>query len=65
MKLCTDCVYCLSEDYLYREYNLQGTMTDCLLILNPYFPLDGPTEGHLVLTHAELCDRFRRGGEDG
>lgn len=59
--LCNTCKYCVLEDYGYSNYTVEGTYQDCLLNLNPGFPVDhwyGKTEEN---KGAVDCRRYVQG----
>lgn len=58
---CTECKFCLLEDYGYSNYTVEGTDASCLLELNPDFPVDnwyGESPAH---DFANVCPRFKEG----
>jgi hypothetical protein len=58
---CVNCKFCVLEDYGYSNYTVEGTNADCLLNLNPDFPVDnfyGETKEH---NFASTCSRFTEG----
>lgn len=59
---CTDCKYCIEEDYGYSNYTVKGTMADCLIGLNQGLPEDRFYGEEPALAFAEKCDRFMAGG---
>ncbi|MCP4392655.1 MAG: hypothetical protein GY804_00010 [Alphaproteobacteria bacterium] len=58
---CTDCKYCVEEDYGSSNYTVEGTDVDCLLGLNPSLPEDRFWGEEPVLTFAETCEKFEAG----
>jgi len=58
---CTDCKYCIEEDFGYSNYTVEGTTVDCLLKLNPDFPKDRWYGEELALNFASKCKRFTAG----
>lgn len=58
---CTNCKYCVEEDYGYSNYTVEGTTVDCLLGLNPKFPEDRFWGEEPALKYAEQCKRFTKG----
>lgn len=62
MKKCTDCRYCIQQDYGYSNWTVEGTDVDCLLKKNPDFPADRFYEETPSLTFAESCNKFSEGG---
>ncbi len=62
MPKCTDCKYAIEEDYGYSNYTVEGTSVDCLLKLNPKFPVDRGYGLEPDLDFAQDCSRFCAGG---
>ena len=58
MKKCTDCKYCLQEDFGYSNYTVEGCEVNCLLKKNPHFPADRFYKEEPALSFAEKCDNF-------
>lgn len=58
---CTDCKYCLEQDYGYSNYTVEGTDVDCLLHKNPEFPEDRFYGEEPALLFAKKCDKFTLG----
>jgi hypothetical protein len=65
MKKCTDCKYCVQEDYGYSNYTVEGTNADCLLGEHPDMPVDRFYGEEPELQYAEKCDRFIAGEGPG
>ena len=61
MPKCTDCKYCLQEDYGYSNYTVEGTSVDCLLNLNTKFPVDRGWVHDPEIDYAEECSKFCSG----
>jgi hypothetical protein len=58
---CNECKWCVLEDYGYSNYTVEGTNAECLLDMNPAFPVDmgwGLTE---EIDFANVCPRFKEG----
>ena len=61
MMKCVECKFCKLEDYGYSNYTVEGTNADCILNLNPKFPIDnwyGEAEAH---DFANVCPRYVKG----
>lgn len=58
---CTDCKYCLALDYGYSNWTVEGTSIDCLLKLNPSFPVDRGYGLEPSLDFAAKCPRYISG----
>lgn len=58
---CTDCRYCICQDYGYSNYTVEGTTADCLLHLNPELPHDRFYGETPHLEFAEKCEKFSEG----
>ncbi len=58
---CTDCKYCVEEEYGYSNYTVEGTEVDCLLGLNPSLPEDRFWGEEPALKFAETCEKFEAG----
>jgi hypothetical protein len=58
---CTDCKYCIEEDYGYSNYTVEGTSADCLLGLNASMPVDRGWGTEPALDFAAQCQRFTKG----
>ncbi len=58
---CTDCKFCISEDYGYSNYTVEGTDVDCLLGLNVGLPKDRFYGETPELDVAKSCPRFSKG----
>lgn len=58
---CTECKYCVMQDYGYSNYTVEGTMVSCLLDKNPEFPEDRWYNEHITLGYAENCNSFSDG----
>lgn len=58
---CTDCKYCIEEDYGYSNWTVEGTSADCLLSLNPKMPVDRAWNLEPELDFAGQCARFTAG----
>ena len=62
MRKCTDCKYCIEEDYgYYCNQDIEGTEINCLLSKNESFPVDRHYRQELEIMFAESCDKFTRG----
>jgi hypothetical protein len=61
MKKCTDCKYCIEEDYGYSNYTVEGTDVDCLIGAHPNFPVDRWYGEEPELEYAENCEKFSEG----
>ena len=57
-KKCTDCKYCVQEDYGYSNYTVEGTNADCLLGLHTNMPVDRFYGEEPELEYADKCERF-------
>ena len=62
MPKCIDCKYCIQEHYGYSNYTVEGTSVNCLLNLNPKFPVDRGYGLEPDLAYAEECTKFCAGG---
>lgn len=58
---CTDCKYCIQQDYGYSNYTVEGTSVDCLLNLNPKFPEDRGYGLEPSIDFAASCSRYTAG----
>lgn len=58
MSKCTDCRYCIEEDWGYSNYTVEGTEVNCLLNKNPDFPTDRFYGENEKLNFAATCDGF-------
>ena len=58
---CTDCKYCVEEDFGYSNYTVEGTIADCLKSLNPDLPEDRWYKEEPALDYAEKCNSFSEG----
>lgn len=58
---CSDCKFCIEEDYDYSNYTVEGTEADCLLGLNPDLPKDRWYGEEVALRFAEKCPQFAEG----
>jgi len=61
MKKCTECKYCIEQDYGYSNWTVEGTDVDCLLHKNSEFPKDKFYGEEPELLFAEKCDSFSAG----
>jgi len=61
MSDCTDCKYCVEQDYGYSNYTVEGTEVDCLLNLNPKFPIDRWYGKEPSLEYAGSCTKYTEG----
>ena len=59
--LCTDCKYCIEEDYGYSNWTVEGTEVDCLIKAHPNFPVDRFYGEEPELKFAKKCSRFVKG----
>lgn len=48
-------------DHGYSNYTVEGTTTDCLFNLNPFFPSDNWYGEAEELDFANVCPRFKEG----
>ncbi len=55
---CTECKYCVQQDYGYSNYTVEGTDCNCLLGKNPKFPMDRFYNEEPELNFAEMCKDF-------
>ena len=55
---CTDCKYCIEEDWGYSNYTVEGTEVDCLLKKNSLFPVDRFYGEEPTLLFAGECANF-------
>lgn len=58
---CDDCKFCVLEDYGYSNWTVEGTDANCLLHMNPWFPVDRGWETAEELDFANICPRFKEG----
>lgn len=58
---CIECRYCISTDYGYSNYTVEGTTCDCLLDLNPGFPKDRFWGEEPILDYANQCSSYTQG----
>lgn len=58
---CTDCKFCILEDYGYSNWTVEGTTVTCLLELNASFPADRWYGEASELEFANECTRFAEG----
>lgn len=58
---CTDCKYCLQEDYGYSNYTVEGTTVSCLLGKHPYSSFDRFYGEEPKLDFATDCAWFKLG----
>lgn len=58
---CVECKFCILEDYGYSNYTVEGTNADCLLNLNPNFPVDNWYGGAKAHEFANTCLQFKAG----
>jgi len=58
---CTNCKYCVEEDYGYSNWTVEGTTIDCLLNLNPGLPKDRWYGHEPNLLFGETCPKFTEG----
>lgn len=61
MKKCSNCVWCIQEDFGYSNYTVEGTQLYCFQEKNPLMPFDrwyGEDERDRF---AENCDMFEEG----
>ncbi len=61
MKKCTDCKYCVQEDYGYSNWTVEGTTADCLVSSHPNFPVDRFYKEEPELNFADQCTNFCAG----
>ena len=61
MKKCTECKYCVEEEYGYSNYTVEGVTIDCLLGENPDLPEDSFWDEEPALLFADKCGRFVEG----
>lgn len=61
MKSCNDCKYCMNTDYGYSNYTVEGTVSECLLNLNPNFPVDRFYGEEPALKYAKKCIKYEVG----
>ena len=59
--ICTDCKYCIQIEYGYTNWTVEGTEDDCLLGLNPKFPVDNFYDKEPSLKFADDCSSFIKG----
>lgn len=58
---CTECRFCILQDYGYSNYSVCGTEADCLKNLNPDLPCDTFYDEEPALLYAERCGSFESG----
>lgn len=58
---CNECKFCVLEDYGYSNWTVEGTNADCLLDMNPWFPVDQGWDTAEELDFANVCPRFKSG----
>ena len=58
---CDNCKFCLIEDYGYSNWTVEGSNADCILELNPKFPVDRGYGTAEELDFANVCPRFVEG----
>ena len=59
---CTECKYCVEEEYGYSNWTVEGVEVDCLLGKHPKFPVDRFYGEEEDLLFASKCKKFIRGG---
>lgn len=58
---CTECKFCIMRDNGYSNYTVEGTDVDCIINLNPAFPVDKWYNTAEDLDFANVCPRFKEG----
>jgi hypothetical protein len=58
---CTDCKYCVLQEYGWSNWTVEGKEADCLLGKNPDFPADNFYTEATELKYAEKCSCFCKG----
>lgn len=58
---CSDCKFCLLQDFGYSNWTVEGTDCACLLDLNPALPADHFYGDSPALDYADKCPRFTAG----
>lgn len=61
--LCTDCKFCLSVDYGYSNYTVEGTNCSCLIGVNPELTGLEHCDSSVAdaFRRAQTCEHFREG----
>lgn len=60
-RLCTDCKFCLTYDYGYSDYTVEGTSVFCLKNKHPKNGFDRFYGGDENLKYASKCPGFGKG----
>ena len=58
---CVECKFCKLEDYGYSNYTVEGTNADCILNLNPEFPIDNWYGKATAHDFANVCPHYAKG----